>query len=814
MVPVATRHTFAGLGLVTLATVMYEILLTRIFSVTMWYHYAFAAISIAMFGMTLGAVLVFLFPRRFPLENVHQQMCLSSLLFSVSIVASFTLHLFIPLEDISGLSLSGLSALACNYLVISVPFVFGGICVCLALTRFPRQVGRLYAADLAGAGVGCILLVLVLDGTDAPTAVFFVAFLVSLGTIAFLHDCESKTLRRPALTIAVFLFLFSAVHTYLVQSQNPILRIQWVKGERETPPVYEKWNSFSRVQVVGGSEKLRIPYGWGLSPTLPPEPVVYQKEILIDAQAGTWMTGYDGSPEVLEHLKYDVINLSHYLRDNAKVLVVGAGGGRDILSALAFDQEEVVAVEINEDIVEILNLEFGDFTGHLDRDPRVTFVNDEARSYVSRSDGRFDIIQVSFIDTWAATAAGAFVLTENSLYTVEAWTTFLNALNPGGVLSFSRWYVPGNPAEIYRLVNLAATALSVCGVETPQEHMLLATLVTDRAENVDVGTLLVSNTPFSAEDIATFERVADRMEFDVMLSPKRQDDEVLSQILAENDSREFVDSYPLDLSAPTDDSPFFFNMIRFQDLLASGVYEEQGENRHNLKAVLVLAGLLLISLVLTFAFIVVPLILTADKSVLSGATPLFVLFAAIGFGFMLVEISQMQRLIVFLGHPTYGLTVVLFSLLLSSGLGSYLTGLFPENRRAGFLAFFLLLVALGVFGAQTTDVIASFRHSETPVRIAVATGILFCLGLFMGMPFPIGMRVASLRSHNLTPWLWGVNGATSVCASVIAVAISLMWGISTTYWVGVLCYLAGALAFIGASVKGTGSCQAGYKHSP
>jgi hypothetical protein len=278
-------------------------------------------------------------------------------------------------------------------------------------------------------------------------------------------------------------------------------------------------------------------------------------------------------------------------------------------------------------------------------------------------------------------------------------------------------------------------------------------------------------------------------------------------VLDEKDYSEFVDSYPLNLSAPTDDSPFFFNMIRIRDLFTPGVYNEQGENRHNLKAVMVLAGLLLISLVLTFGFIVIPLILTADKSALSGAAPLFLLFAAIGFGFMLVEISQMQRLIVFLGHPTYGLTVVLFSLLLSSGCGSYLTGLLPENRWTGCLAFFLLLFALGVFGAQTTEVIASFRHSETPVRIAVATGILFCLGFFMGMPFPVGMRLASLRSDNLTPWLWGVNGATSVCASVIAVAVSLFWGIATTYWIGVFCYLVGTLAFIGASLRETGSCR-------
>ena len=793
--PVARRGTYIGLGLVTLSTLMYEILLTRIFSVTMWYHYAFAAISIAMFGMTVGALVVYLWPSFFLPARVKSQMGLSALLFSLMMVSSFTIHLFIPLRDLNASSPAALGFLTLNYSVISVPFVFGGICVCLALTRFPRQVSRLYAVDLAGAGTGCVLLIPALRLTDGPTCVFLVAFLASLGSIAFLWESKERRLLLGAGCFSTFLLVFTIGHTFLVQSQKPLLTLRWVKGEWEPRPIYEKWNSFSRIQVIGYPDKPRPPQGWGLSSTLPESDWVCQLTIEIDSQAGTWMTRYHGDPEPLDHLRFDIINLVHYLRKDARVLVVGVGGGRDLLSALAFGQREIVGVEINNDIIRILNETFGDYSGHLDGDPRIVFVDDEARSWISRQQERFDIIQVSFIDTWAATAAGAFVLTENSLYTVEAWATFLDRLSPDGILTFSRWYVPENPAEIYRLLHLGAAALQRIGISNPRDHLLLATHPCDPRNLIGVGTLLLSKQPLSSETVDAFERASEDLLFDVQLTPTKAADPVLAKILSPEKAGDFMAEYPLDLSAPTDDRPFFFNMLRFGDLFSPRTFVKQGPNEPNIRAVAVLGSLLAITLLLTLLFILGPLFVTTDRSALSGKKTLFILFAAIGVGFMLVEISQMQRLIVFLGHPTYGLSVVLFSLLLSSGAGSYLVHPVGNAKRQGVILFLLLISALGGVGGFTPLVVSAFRGAETPVRIGIAVGILCFPGFFMGMPFPLGMKIASGQSPSLTPWLWGINGAASVCASVLAVAVSLWWGISATFWLGVACYVLATIAF-------------------
>lgn len=797
------KQTYLGLFMITLATLMYEILLTRIFSVTMWYHFAFMAISVAMFGMTAGAILVYLLPHYFTQQRAKYHLTLSSLLFAASIVASFLTHLQIP--PVRGASIMGLYPLVLTYVVISIPFVFSGICVCLALTKFPRQVSKLYAADLAGAAVGCILLVYTLKITDGPTAVIVVALLASLAAALFAVGWGHNRFLRTALVFTLLLAFLAVLNTVLMVKQRPLLRLKWVKGELELRPVYEKWNSFSRLTVLGDPDRPENPFGWGISPIYPAGQKVRQLHMMIDASAYTPLTAFDGDLDDLGYLKWDITNLAHHLRPASKVLVIGSGGGRDVLSALAFGQESVTAVEINEDIIDAVNHRFGDFTGHLDRNPKVSFINDEARTYVARHEDRFDIIQVSLIDTWAATASGAFVLTENSLYTVEAWKIFLEHLAPGGILTFTRWYFEDRPGEMYRLTSLARSSLVQLGIEDQRKHIVILRRMGWQEHTGlpdGLGTMLVSKEPFSKEDLDVVEQIARRMQFDVVLSPRFSIDPAFSTIASGRDLETFAASFPLNIAAPTDDSPFFFHMLRLKDLFDPGL-RDQGMMSFNTRAVYILGVLLISVVVLTFVCIIVPLILTTRKATLRGAFPLFMFFAAIGFGFMLVEISQMQRLIVFLGHPVYGLSVVLFSLLLSSGLGSYLTQAIrnPGLTRSTTVLLLLLLCVLIVFGYLTPSAIRGFGESTTTVRILVATGMLFPLGIFMGMPFPLGMKMASARSASLTPWLWGINGATSVCASVLAVVIALSSGISASFWSGLSCYAIAFIAFVWMSQR-------------
>jgi hypothetical protein len=795
------RGVYLGLFLVTLATVMYEIVLTRIFSVTMWYHFAFVAISVAMFGMTVGALAVYLAPRFFAPESTRTHLWRFALAFGVSIAVCLGLVLRESFR--MELSLVGVLATAWVYLVVALPFVFSGVTVCLALTRFPRDVGGLYAVDLLGAALACALVVAVLEVTDGPAAALAAGAIASLGAACFAHADERQR-RRAASLVALAIGAFAALHTAFVWQQRPLVGIHWVKGAPAARPLYERWNSFSRVTVYGDPERPRAPQGWGMSRATPPGSAARQLILTIDGGAGTVLTGFDGRLEAHEYLRYDVTALPHWLRRDGAVLVIGPGGGRDILTALLFGQRSVVGVEINGAILDTVTTRFGPFTGHLDQDPRVRFVNDEARSWVARQRERFDIVQMSLIDTWAATAAGAFVLTENSLYTVEAWVTFIERLSPRGLFSVSRWYFRDRPDEVYRLTTLAGAALRRHGIAEPRRHVVIVRQLGEEGtgrRTPGVATMLVSRAPLGDGELRGLEEVAWRLEFDVVLSPRTALNETFAALLSEADPAPVLASLPVNVEAPTDDSPFFFHTLRLRDALAA-VREGALADDINLQAVSVLGTLLAAVVGLSVLCVAVPLLLTADRSALTGGAPLIVYFAAIGLGFMLVEISQMQRLIVFLGHPIYGLSVVLFALLASSGVGSALAT--PLVRRGGLVAALPLVALLGVlalFGTLTPAVTLAFQDATTATRIAVSAAILAPPGLLMGTAFPLGIGAAAGRAPALMPWLWGINGATSVCASVLAVAIALGAGISASFWTGLGSYVVAALALASARAR-------------
>jgi hypothetical protein len=793
----ATSLTLAGLFLITLATMTLELLLTRIFSVTMWYHFAFVAISLAMFGMTVGALQVYRDPKAYDVARAKQQMARSALWFAVTAVGSVLAHVLVPFRSQPVLAVLWIML---TYILLSFPFYFSGICVCVALTKFSGSISQLYAADLVGAGSGCVLLIYVLAVTDGPTAVVFVAFLGCLAALLLAADSGLRQLQRTALILSASFALIAISNTLLAQRNASLLRVTWAKGEEEMLPLYEKWNSFSRITVRGDPSVASKVVTEGISITYPKDRLQRQLDLRIDSDAETTLTALDGGLPRLDYLKYDVKNVVHYLRSNASVLIIGSGGGRDVLSALLFGQRTVCAVEINPNILDTVNRRFGVFTGHLDRNPKVTFVNDEARSYIARTDERFDIIEASFIDTWAATAAGALTLAENSLYTVNAWKLFLNRLTPQGVLSFSRWYLPKLPAEAYRLTSLAAATLRASGVADPRSHILLVRNLRHGPGGGPIGaaTILVSKAPFSSADIDRFEEVSKQLQFDVVLSPRFALDTVFAALANGQDADTIVRLLPLDISAPTDDSPFFFYMRPLRNPLHLIKFAEDGSGSY-VRSGGIVVGLLVFVTLLTVIVALVPTLRTVSKEALHGVGPHVVFFGGIGLGFMLIEISQMQRLIVFLGHPTYALSVVLFALLLSSGLGSYTTRKISNADLNAFARLLLLLLTLLVFGLVTPRATSALASSMTTVRIAVAIGILFPLGLFMGMALPLGLKLAANQHDDLAPALWAVNGSMSICGSVLAVAIAMNAGISSTFWCGFCCYAVAFCAYVWTS---------------
>ena len=795
--PAPSPRTYIGVFWVALATLMFEVLLVRIFSVTMWYHFAFVAISVGMFGSSVGAALVFLFPRIFVVDRTKAQMARFAQYFALAAIVAFLAHSAIPF--LPAMSLKGVATVLLTYVVIAIPFVLSGICLCLAMTRYPKHVGKIYAADLGGAALGCFVLLHALDFTDAAGAVFLVAFLATLGAIFFESEASLRH-RYVAWINASLIFVLLCVQTATAISGRPLIHLRWSKGEPEQANLYEKWNSFSRIRVFGDGDAPSKPFGWGLSELYVSQPSVRQLSLDIDSNAFTVLTHFDGDLKPLDYLKFDVTNLAYRIRPNENVLVVGAGGGRDVLSALSFGAKSVVAVEINRNILNAVNGRYGDFTGHLDRVPGVTFVSDDARGYIERSSERFGVIQISMLYTWAATAAGSFNFTENSVYTVEAWRTFVDHLSREGVLSASLWSFEEDSGELGRATSLAAAALRQRGVQDLRNHIVIMRRNGPRTVNgasLGIATLLVGRQPFSSDDLNALEDASARMGFDVLLSPRRAADPALATLAAGEIPRETSSHVALNLVPPTDDQPFLFFTLRPAGLWNSKLWSSPAL-RFQVIVMFVLIVLSGVMILLTALCILFPLLRPANGLALRGALPHLVFFAAIGAGFMMIEISQLQRMMIFLGDPNYALSLVLFVLLAAGGLGSFLSERFVRGRKASDAILgplVPLVLVLSLCGPLTPYLLERFAASPTSGRMLVAGIILFPLGFVIGMPFPSGIKSAESRFPSLTPWLWAVNGAASVCGAVFAVIVAFTAGLSAAYWSGTLCYFVAIVAF-------------------
>jgi hypothetical protein len=396
---------------------------------------------------------------------------------------------------------------------------------------------------------------------------------------------------------------------------------------------------------------------------------------------------------------------------------------------------------------------------------------------------------MSMVDTFAATGAGAFSLSENGLYTVHAWKNFLALLAPGGVFTVSRWYAPGLVNETGRLLGLATAALLESGVRAPERHLFVAA-------SGSVATMLLFQAELGDAERTALEQYCALREYTVLLSPGHVSPSPLLQAIVSSRTATELNArtsgLPLDLTPPTDDRPFFFNVLPLLHPLAALQFlgDSSGMLRGNVVATITLLIILVVSLVLVAVTIVLPLrpaIRQVGRPLVVGGTAYF---ALLGFGFMCVEMGLLQRCSMFLGHPVYSLSVVLFSLILSTGLGSWLSEVWKLDSRARFLAWSLPLAAyLASLPFWLATTFESFETAQVLVRCALAAAVVAPAGVLMGFGFPTGMALASAKDARPTAWFWGVNGAAGVLASVLAVAVSIVAGIHVTLWLGAACYL-------------------------
>jgi hypothetical protein len=788
---------YAGVFLISASGLMLQLIQTRILSVVLWFYLAFLIIGIAMFGMAAGAVWVYLRRDRFSEQSIFADLTYFSGALAVATALCAALQMTLPVSTSEGFTdvIASLELVGC----LGIPFFLSGVVLTLAITRSPFPVARVYGVDLAGAATGCLGVLAILNLTDAPNALLWVSALSALAATCF-HGVRRDVAPPPAMpfasilsrsrAIAVLLVLCAAIGAVTDGGFRPL----FVKGQLEagaTPPIFTRWNTFARISVV--DEGVQPAAMWGPSPQRRADGwPIGQRYITIDGLAGTPAYRFEGDLAALGFLRDDVVNLAYFLPGHRRAAIIGVGGGRDMLSARAFGVPDVTGVELNPILVDLLTTEpgFADFT-NLTRLDGLHFEVDEARSWFARSRESFDVIQMSLVDTWAATGAGAFTLSENGLYTVEGWKVFLDHLTPNGVFTVSRWYAPGYVDEAGRMISVAVAALTDLGVRDPQQHVFLAA-------SGNIATLIVSRAPLGSDNLAILRKVASDKQYPVLLAPDGVAASAVLQNIAASHDRDalqrYTSSLPADLTPSTDERPFFFNQLPLSDpvrmLALLRRSPTQGVLYGNISATKALLMLGLLSLILVAATVVHPLrwaIRDAGRRLAVAGTAYF---ALLGLGFMLAEIGMLERLSVFLGSPIYALSIVLFSLILATGAGSLLYGrlLFAARGKivvwAGMTGLYLIALPFWLPTALEASM-----GGPLLLRAAICVAVTAPAGILMGFGFPLGMRLATAIDRRPTPWFWGINGASGVFATSLGVVLSMAFGIHTTLIAGGFCYV-------------------------
>jgi hypothetical protein len=810
-VPVVPWALYGGLALTTCSMLLIQQFLTRVFTILFNSGLAFLAISITFLGLGSAGVAVYVLPRVFLPRRIPALVPNLAVAYAIALVAGFWGIIAVDHATVAGESIVDASlreqvtrVLGSSLLVLPALFLVG-LVISLLLRAHARRVNRLYGADLMGAGIGCLLVLPLMKIVGGDSGIFLIGALAASGAVLLAHAHGRSTTRL----VAGVLTLVFAAGPWLnreralidVRSHSAPLKgvASWVREDREIARV---WNELARLgifETVDGSS-LYVRIDSSCQTTIPSQAPEHQN---------AYVEGLD-----FERLPYVLDRHRRYLE-------IGAGGGRGMVLAKAQGAESITGVEINPGIVDS---SLGGFPGYgvgpLVADPANRLIAAEGRSWTRQSDESFDTVTITFIQTGIASGSAAFALSEANLFTVEAFTEFLEHVDDGGMFYIYRQ--GGN--EILRLVSMAREALRAHGVEDISGHVYVARNETNRS------VMMISRAPFEQAEVARLDAACGELGVEILYSPSGVDAgkpvnpfparvrdlraagdlDMRDVVRAYNqlahspeheslersyitcaDPQAYLDDYIVDVRAPTDDRPyyFFFGINRLRDAL---LY-------FDLDGVGILGGTVILLFWMAAAFgvlvtllIALPLLLRRGDGGPRGTGPAVIAyFSGLGLGYMAVQISFIQRFVLFLGHPVFAISVVLLAFLLCSGLGSMASDRLFASGRATFARVLALLVAVLLLYNWLLPAIFQSDLLALPVgpKILISIALILPLGFVMGLLFPQGIRLVDAAAPQLTPWAWGANSAASVLGSIFALVLAIHLGFQAVAVIGALTYV-------------------------
>jgi spermidine synthase len=776
--------------LVALATILLEVSYTRVFSFKLVYYFTYLIIGIALLGLGAGGVLVAVVPRlrRIAIERAVGSLALGaavSVLLGYLLVATTQLNAFdllsanpppeVVLREIGKL------VLAC--FVVFVPFLCAGLALSTIFATQTQQIARLYSADLLGAAIGCAIVIPLLTYVTPPGTVLLSGVLFAAAGLRV----AARTSRGlvALLVLAAAPSLVFAVAPQLLP--DPIVdRVKTLAPTRGVPAktFFSRWHPVFRVDVMQGFASYNL---------------------IHDGTIGSTLWEWDGERSSLERFDRDDRQLPfRLLPPGPKVAIVGAAGGHEILASIWFNASHVTGIELNPVTWSLVTKHFADYGGRLAELPNVDYVNAEGRSFLRGSSDRFDLIWLVAPDSYAAMNAatsGAFVLSESYLYTKEMIADSLDRLSPGGILcvQFGEVDFAAKPNRTLRYLATARAALRELGIPDFARHVIVTT--SPGFASFTSATVLLRKTPFTPEDRAIVAQAIPTIpKAAIIHNATRGSTGLVSQVitLPAADLERMLASHPFAVGPISDDSPFFWHFVPFSTILRGftnfGV--QSHEEALGEKLLLVLLG---VAVAFAAVFMLLPLL--AIRSVWHEVPYkrwAGIYFAALGLGFMFLEVCLIQRFTLFLGYPTYSLTVTLFALLLSTGIGSLLSERWLAQRNRSLLVLggaLALLVAFYLF--QVPVIVRHGMSWPIGVRAGITVVLLMPLGLCLGAMMPIGLRtVSAVTRHGdvFVAWSWAVNGFFSVVSSVLATILSMTIGFNMVLVTALVIYAIGIAA--------------------
>jgi len=783
--------------LVSAMALSYEILLMRLFSIVQYHHFAYMVISLALLGYGASGTFLAFFKQHL-LRRYSLTLIINITLMGITAVACFLggQYLLFNPDEIFWDNRHWLKLFAL-YLLLALPFFFAANCIALTFSNFRQRISAIYAADLFGAGLGSICVIGLLFFLFPQRLLLLLgSMILTVGAVAWLELClKPRWLALLFIGAAAFIFLLPSALTQLAISPYKGLSQQMrISGSK----IIEERSSPLALLSVVESSLVPLRYAPGLSLTAELEPPE-QLGIFMDGDAMSVITRFPDDISRIGYFDKLTSALPYHLNQPQHVLLLGAGAGSDILQALYFNTAEITAVELNPQVVDLVRDRAG-FSGNLFDRENVDMHTSEARSFVSGSSEKFDLIQIPILDSFSSSAAGLYALNENYLYTVEALQEYFNHLKPAGYLSMSRW-VRLPPRDSLKLFATAVRALRGIGIHAPANYLIMI-------RSWQSASLLVKRSAFSAAEIDVLKKFCRERLFDLVFYPGMQDVEanrfnILPQpyfhegavSLLGKDFERFVERYKFNINPTTDDRPYFSNFFKWQTLPEIMGLKGQGGMVLLESGYLILVLTLLQAMAASMVLVLLPII--ARPSMPEGKTTwdryrVVAYFFAIGLAFLFLEIAFIQKFILYLGHPLYAAAVVLAVFLVFAGMGSQ----FAQAKRFHVAWPAAILLILGTVDLVAADLLfTELIRLPGAVKIVVAVVMLGPLAFCMGMPFPLALTGVGAAAPDLIPWAWAVNGCASVIAAVLATLLAIHFGFTAVVITALVLYGLAAAIF-------------------